>query len=77
MWTGSTALKNIDQSLQTLRNEVVRLDAELDQLSSRATKNERHRLQLINQIAQLRLTEIERGSLLRDLDAADNEVQKY
>jgi len=76
MWTGSTALKNIDQSLQTLRNEVVRLDAELDQLSSRATKNERHRLQLINQIAQLRLTEIERGSLLRDLDAADNDVQR-
>ena len=51
MWTGSTALKNIDQSLQTLRNEVVRLDAELDQLSSRATINERHRLQLLNQIA--------------------------
>ena len=76
MWTGSTALKNIDQSLQTLRNEVVRLDAELDQLSNRATNNERHRLQLINQIAQIRLSEIERGSLLSALQAADLEVQQ-
>ena len=75
MWKGSTALKNIDQSLQSLRKEVMRLDSELDQLSSRTTQNERHRMQLINQIAQVRLSEIEQGSLLSRLDAADQEVQ--
>lgn len=76
MWTGSTALKNIDQSLQTLRNEVVRLDAQLDQLSNRVTNNEHHRLQLIKQIAQIRLSEIEGGSLLNQLQAADQEVRQ-
>lgn len=75
MWTGSTALKNIDQSLQTLRNEVVRLDSELDQLSGRVAGNERHRLKLINQIAQIRLSEIEHRTLLGQLDAADRDVQ--
>jgi len=75
MWKGSTALKNIDQSLQSLRKEVMRLDSELDQLSSRTTQSERHRMQLINQIAQVRLSEIEQGSLLSQLNAADQEVQ--
>ena len=74
MWTGTSALRNIDQSLQTLRNEVVRLDTRLQQLTDRLTADERHRLKLMEQIAEVRLYEIEKGSLKVNLTAADQEA---
>jgi len=63
MWTGTSALKNIDQSLQSIRNDVVRLDKQLDQLTSQVATNQRHRARLINDIASVRLSEIESGEL--------------
>ena len=74
MWTGSTALKNIDQSLQTLRNEVVRLDNLLTRLTDSTAKNQRHRVKLINDIAAVRLTEIDTGELQSSLSAADQQA---
>jgi len=76
MWTGSTALKNIDQSLQTIRNEVVRLDNLLTRLTESMAKNQRHRVKLINDIAAVRLTEIDTGELRSSLTAADQQALK-
>ena len=74
MWTGTSALKNIDQSLQTIRNEVVRLDSQLDNLTDKLATNQRHRVKLINDIAEVRLVEIEGGELQANLSAADQQA---
>ena len=74
MWAGTSALQTIDQSLQTIRNEVVRLDSQLNQLTSNMASNQRHRARLINDIAAVRLAEIERGELNVNLTAADTQV---
>jgi len=76
MWTGLSALKNIDQSVQTIRNDVVRLDAELDHLTSQMASRQRHRAKLINDIASVRLAEIERGELNTNYTAADQQAAK-
>lgn len=74
MWTGTSALQNIDQSLQTIRNEVVRLDQHISQLTSTMAAKQRHKVKIINDIAAVRLAEIERGSLAEGLTAADRDA---
>lgn len=74
MWAGTSALRSIDQSLQTIRNEVVRLDSQLNQLTSNMASNQRHRARLINDIAAVRLVEIESGELNASFTAADTQV---
>lgn len=74
MWAGTSALRSIDQSLQTIRNEVVRLDSQLNQLSSNMASNQRYRARLINDIASVRLLEIESGELNANFTAADSQV---
>ena len=76
MWTGTSALKNIDQTLKTIRNDVVRLDAELSQLAENLADNQRQRLKIINGIATVRLVEIERGELHSGLSSADTRANK-
>jgi len=76
MWKGSSALGQLDTSLKTLRNDVVRLDFDLKQLSQDLTRNERHRLQLLKQIAKVRLNEIDSGSLDSSINAADRDAEK-
>ncbi len=76
MLSGTSALKNIDQSLQTIRNEVVRLDAQLAQLTAQMAANQRHRAKLINDIAGIRLTEIESGQLNASYTAADQQASE-
>ena len=74
MLTGTAALRDIDRSLQTIRNDVVRLDKQLAQMTTRLGEAQRHRLKLINDIAEIRLAGIERGELQKNLGAADHEV---
>ncbi|MFT4636055.1 MAG: chromosome segregation ATPase [Arenicella sp.] len=71
MLSGTSALKNIDQSLQIIRNDVVCLDGRLSQLSSQMTANQRRRATLINDIASVRLAEIDSGELDANFSAAD------
>lgn len=71
MWPGTSALSSIDQTLQTIRNEVVRLDSQLNQLSNHMASNQRHRSKLIADIAKVRLAEIESGQLMSSFNAAD------
>ena len=74
MWTGIAALRNIDQTLQTIRNDVVRLDNQLSQLTGSIATNQRRRLKIINDIAAVRLAEIEKGELQENLTAADQQA---
>jgi len=74
MWTGTSALKSIDQTLQTIRNDAVRLDNQLTQLTESLASNQRRRIQIINEISMIRLTEIERGDLSESLTSADRQA---
>jgi hypothetical protein len=76
MLSGTSALRNIDQSLQTIRNEAVRLDGQLGQLTAQMAANQRHRAKLINDIAGVRLAEIESGQLNASFTAADQQASE-
>ena len=74
MLSGRKALSNIDQTLHTVRSEAVRLDKQLSQLTGQATLGQRRRLELLQQIAEVRLSEIESGELKLAFDHADSAV---
>ncbi|MBX2847498.1 MAG: hypothetical protein KTR16_04205 [Acidiferrobacterales bacterium] len=74
IWSGSAALSSLDQSLQTIRNEVVRLDSQLSHLTQSVANSELHRNKLINDIAKVRLSAIEEGDLLTTMSAADHDA---
>lgn len=74
MYAGTSALSNLNQSVQTVRNEVVRLDQQLAQLSQSLAAKQRHRVKLINDIAAIRLNELDSGELRHNLNAADQEA---
>ena len=76
MWNGTSALKNIDQTLLTIRNDVVRLDSQLSQLTNTVGESHRHRVQIINKIAKIRLDAIDNGDLITSLNAADIDALK-
>lgn len=74
MWAGTSALKSIDQTVQTVRNETIRLDGQLSNLTDSLAANQRRKLAIINQIASIRLSEMEKGDLLQTLSLADNQA---
>lgn len=76
MWTGTSALNSIDQHLKTIRNDVVRLDSQLAQLTIDMATSRRHRAKLLNDIAAIRLAEIDSGVLDASLSAADSQVEQ-
>jgi len=76
LWKGTSALSSIDQTLQTIRNEVVRLDKQLSELTQTVAENQRQRNQLLNEIAKVRLSELENGDLLENLTVADKDATK-
>jgi len=71
MWAGRAALQNIDRALQSVRNEAVRLNSQLTNLTESMAINERQRLSVIEKIAQVRLSAIEYGELNASLTMAD------
>lgn len=74
MLSGRQALSNIDHTLQTVRNDAVRLDQQLSMLVGQVTLNQRHRLELLQRIAKVRLSEIESGELQAEFSSADAQV---
>ncbi|RBP49239.1 hypothetical protein [Arenicella xantha] len=76
MLSGPSALSTIDQSLQTIRNDVVRLDSELQQLTNRQASQQRRRAQLLGDIAAIRLVALEQGELQHNLTAADQQAKE-
>lgn len=76
MLSGPAALKNIDRTLLSVRNEIVRLDSELATITGRLAAQERRRVKIIQDIAAVRLVEIERGTLNDTLNLADREAAR-
>lgn len=74
MLTGIQALSNIDESLQTAKNEIRRIDHELSQLTAQLAENRQQQARTIQHIAKVRINSISDGSLLDRLSAADQEV---
>jgi len=74
MWAGTAALQNIDRALQRVRNEAVRLNSQLTNLTESMAINERQRLSIIERIAQIRLSAIEYGELNASLTIADKQA---
>jgi len=74
MWSGTSALKTIDQSLSTVRNEAVRLDKQLSSLTANLAANQRKKMAIIQQISAIRLSEIEQGELRESLTYADSKA---
>ena len=74
MWAGTSALQRIDQSLRTVRNESVRLDSHLASLTESLADSQRQKVTIINQIAAVRLSEIEQGELRSSLTNADKKA---
>jgi len=75
MWSGSTALNNIDGALRTVRDDIARLDQNLTRLTESLTENRLQQGKVINEIARVRLIEIDTGQLEEALTAADHEAQ--
>ena len=71
MISGRKTLQSIDNTLTTVRNDAVRLDQQLSRLSGQVAMGQRQRLSLINDIAKVRLNEIESGELNVEFSAAD------
>lgn len=74
--SGRSALNEINQTIQSLRNEVVHLDAKVNQASNVYTEQQRHRTKIIHDIAAVRLLEIEKGDLQANLTATDKSVER-
>jgi chromosome segregation ATPase len=76
MWSGSTALSNIDSVLKTVRDDIDRLDQNLTRLTESLTENLSQQSRVINEIARVRLMEIDTGQLEASLTAADLNAKK-
>ena len=76
MWSGSTALNNIDSALKTVRDDIARLDQNLTRLTESLTENRLQQSKVINEIARVRLQEIDTGQLQETLTAADHDAKK-
>ena len=74
MWAGNSALRSIDNALQSVRNQTVQLNSQLANLTNVVGANQRQRLAIIEKIAQVRLSAIEYGELNSNLTAADKQV---
>ncbi|MGI9233234.1 MAG: hypothetical protein ACR2RD_06350, partial [Woeseiaceae bacterium] len=76
MLTGRDTLDHLSKTLATARNELERLDRELQAASNSVALNGRQQAQALKQLAALRLDTIRRGDVVKRLDAADYQVQK-
>ena len=74
MLSGRKALKSIDNALHKVRNEAIDLDDKYSRLAGQVALSRRQKLDLLNQIARVRLSEIESGQLADSFNAADAKV---
>ncbi len=72
MLSGIQTLRYLDQGLASVREEINRLDEELNHIAQKLHENRRQQAGIIKQIAKIRLDELTQGSLIGDLDAADH-----
>ena len=76
MLTGRETLKHLSTTLRTARNELERLDRELQTTSSSVAMTQRQQAQALKRLAALRLDAIRQGDVVKRIDSADYAVQK-
>ncbi len=74
MWSGISALRELDTSLHSARNDLHRLDAELNRLSEKLSNNQRQQSRALSEIAKSRLDAIVSQSLRERLSTADHQA---
>jgi len=76
MLSGRDTLLQIERTLRSVRDESDRLGREVKSTASQLASNRQQQAHAIRQLAQLRLSEIERGELFESLDSADRLAQQ-
>lgn len=71
MISGIKTLGYLDQGLGSVRQDINRIDKELNHVSETMLENRRQQAQSLKQLAKTRLDEIAQGSILGELNAAD------
>lgn len=76
MISGMQTLRQLDRGLVSVREDINRVDAELNHVSEAVHQNRRLQAQSLKQLAKVRLDEIAQGSFLGELEAADQRALK-
>jgi hypothetical protein len=76
MITGRQALNSIEEATAKVRTDEMRLDAALRSASEEAARLRQDRLKELNALAQLKFGLIQRGELIRELDAAEQQAKE-
>ncbi|MBT8445900.1 MAG: hypothetical protein KJO38_02050 [Gammaproteobacteria bacterium] len=76
MLTGRDTLSHLNRTVQSAREELERLDRELQTTTDAANDNRAQRSQALRQLAAMRLDALREGEIISRLDAADGEVAR-
>jgi len=76
MLSGRDTLLQIERTLRGVRDESDRLGRELKSTADELARNRQQQAAATKQLAELRLSEIERGELFESLDSADRRAQQ-
>jgi len=71
MINGIQALKQLDKGLQSVKNDIDRIDLELTRLSNGLHNNRVQQGRALKHIAKVRLDALASGELIESLDSAD------
>jgi hypothetical protein len=75
MITGRQALNSIEEASAKVRGDEMRLDAALRSASEEAARLRQQRLKELGALAELKFGLIQRGDLIHDLDAAEQQAK--
>jgi len=76
MWSGVKTLQKLEQVLLGIRNEALRSDSDLTQLTQELGNTQRERLRILSNMAKVRLDALQNESLHGSLDSADKNAEK-
>lgn len=74
MWTGKQTLQSLQSGLRSVKADLNRIDQELNTITLALTSNQQTQTTILQQLARIRLDEIQRGSLMDALDHTDKET---
>lgn len=74
MLTGKQTLQSLQSGLNSVRGDLDRIDQELNKITLALTTNQQTQTSLLQQLARIRLDEIQRGNLIDALDHTDRET---
>ena len=75
MITGRQALNSIEEASAKVRSDEMRLDAALRSASEEAARLRQQRLKELRALAELKFHLIQKGELIQDLDAAEQQAK--